>query len=233
MSIKYKISKLKYILFKLFYFYKSNSRVRFEETKFNRLDILKYIQKKIKVKNYNFSYLEIGVQNNEVFKKINTKNKIGVDPFSGGTHRMTSDKFFDSNNENFDLVFIDGLHEYNQCKRDLLNSIKFLNPGGLIILHDLIPKNYLENSVPRISQTWTGDVWKLGVQLTFSKNCKFFIANFDHGVGILKIKSGFELKNIENIGSMNFNDFENNFYNKLPLKTSVEILKEIDEFYKL
>ena len=231
MLIKFNITKLKYFLFKLFYFYQNKSRIRFEETKFNRMDILKYIQKKIKVKNDNFSYLEIGVQNNVVFKEIFTKNKIGVDPISGGTHRMTSDKFFESNNEYFDLVFIDGLHEYNQCKRDLLNSIKFLNPGGLIIFHDFIPKNYLESAMPRKSQTWTGDVWKLGVQLTFSKNCKFYIANFDHGVGILKIESGFDLENVENIENMNFSDFENNFYDKLPLKTYVEILKEIDQFF--
>ena len=112
-----------------------------------------------------------------------------------------------------------------------LNSIKFLNPGGLIIFHDCIPKNFLESAVPRISQTWTGDVWKASVQLSFSKNCKFSIANLDHGVAILKIQSGFELENIENIENMNFNDFENNFYNKLPLKTYVEILKEIDQIF--
>lgn len=30
----------------------------------------------------------------------------------GGTHRMTSDAFFATNEEQFDLVFIDGLHHY-------------------------------------------------------------------------------------------------------------------------
>ncbi len=67
--------------------------------------------------------------------------------------------------------------------------------------------------------------------LHLSKNCKFYIANFDHGVGILKIESGFDLENVENIENMNFSDFENNFYDKLPLKTYVEILKEIDQFF--
>ena len=36
------------------------------------------------------------------FSKINVKKKVGIDPVSGGTHRMTSDEFFSSNKEKFD-----------------------------------------------------------------------------------------------------------------------------------
>ena len=64
------------------------------------------------------------------------KQKIGVDPFKGGTHRMSSDKFFKINKIFFDVVFIDGLHKYEQCQRDCMNSMKFLNQGGIIIFHD-------------------------------------------------------------------------------------------------
>lgn len=49
---------------------------------------------------------------------------------------MSSDKFFKINKIFFDVVFIDGLHKYEQCQRDCMNSMKFLNQGGIIIFHD-------------------------------------------------------------------------------------------------
>ena len=37
----------------------------------------------------------------------------------------------------FDIIFVDGLHEKQQVKKDILNSIKFLKDGGTIICHDV------------------------------------------------------------------------------------------------
>ena len=45
-------------------------------------------------------YLEIGCASNELFDSVCSLQKTGVDPESGGTHRMTSDDFFDKNNYN-------------------------------------------------------------------------------------------------------------------------------------
>ena len=44
----------------------------------------------------------------------------------------------------FDVIFIDGLHEYEQCQRDCLNSMKFLNDGGIILFHDFLPRSFLK-----------------------------------------------------------------------------------------
>ena len=82
------------------------------------------------------SYLELGVSVGESWKLIYCENKIGVDPTQGGTHRKTSDDFFIDNTKNFDVIFIDGLHTYEQCQRDCINSLKFLNPRGVILFHD-------------------------------------------------------------------------------------------------
>ena len=60
----------------------------------NRISIIQGI---IDIKKYN-DYLEIGCDQDENFSQIKIKNKIGVDPKSGGTHRMTSDDFFKNNN---------------------------------------------------------------------------------------------------------------------------------------
>ena len=179
-------------------------------------------------------YLEIGVDLNQVFNSIPLKSdkKFGVDPFRGGNYRMTSNEFFQKYNHlKFNVIFIDGLHHYEQCQRDCLNSIKSLEDGGIILFHDFLPKSPFEENVPRKQSTWTGDVWKLGVQLTYSENCDFFISNFNHGIGILKVEDNFSLKNLENIKDFTFSDFENYFYYDIPLRSYNETLEKIDKYF--
>ena len=99
----------------------------------------KVIQNVIDLKGYK-SYLEIGCDNDENFKKIRVETKIGVDPVRGGTIRKTSDEFFFENSIFFDCIFIDGLHEYDQVKKDINNSLNYLNNGGVIFVHDCMPR---------------------------------------------------------------------------------------------
>ena len=73
------------------------------------------------------SYLEIGCDDDEIFNSINVKDKIGVDPFRGGNFRGTSDDFFFQNQNNFDCIFIVGLHVFKQVKKNILNSIDCLH----------------------------------------------------------------------------------------------------------
>lgn len=47
---------------------------------------------------------------------------------------MTSDKFF----KKFNVIFIDGLHNYKQYQKDCLNSIRSLEDEGIIIVHDFL-----------------------------------------------------------------------------------------------
>ena len=88
------------------------------------------------------------------------ERKVGVDPYSGGNFRGTSDEFFSKNNEKFDCIFIDGLHEYEQVCRDISNSLKILNKNGIILLHDCLPSTINQQAVPRYKAVWNGDVWK-------------------------------------------------------------------------
>jgi predicted O-methyltransferase YrrM len=53
-------------------------------------------------------------------------------------YKETSDDFFIKNKENFDIIYVDGLHEYSQVKKDLINVLKFLNPDGIIICDDYL-----------------------------------------------------------------------------------------------
>lgn len=133
------------------------------------------------------TYLEIGCQRDVVFNALPVEYKIGVDPERGGNRRMTSDKFFIQNSDTFDVIFIDGLHEYNQVTRDLQNSLSVLNSGGIIILHDMLPLRYEETIVPMPStaKRWLGDVWKLAFDLSNREDVSFNLIKIDCGCGVV------------------------------------------------
>ena len=150
--------------------------------------------------------------------------KIGVDPLRGGTHRMTSDEFFKDNNLFFDVIFIDGLHTYEQCSKDVINSMKFLNKDGIIILHDMLPRSKTEET-----QEYSGDVWKVAVDLSKSKNIEFIIANVDQGVGLLKTTEETKYIRQENIETKKFEDYKNYYYKDLPTKNIEEALDFIQK----
>ena len=155
------------------------------------------IQDIINKKNYK-SYLEIGCFDNELFDHIKCNKKVGVDPYTGGTVRKNSDKFFETNDEKFDCIFIDGLHTYSQVKKDIDNSLNFLNPEGIILLHDCLPNNYFEQATPRCQYTWNGDVWKAIVECRTKKNIDTYTCYADFGIGVIlnrKNRNTLELKN--------------------------------------
>ena len=133
-------------------------------------------------------YLEIGCAGNDLFDAVMADEKIGVDPSRGGTHRMTSDAFFSSyDGEAFDLVFIDGLHLYQQVRRDLDGALRVLRPGGWIAIHDMLPRDWLEEHVPQIrTRGWTGDGWKVAFELLASPDVEFRMLAIDHGVVVVK-----------------------------------------------
>ncbi len=171
----------------------------------NRFDI---INKIIKYKNYN-SYLEIGCQSDVNFEKILAPNKIGVDPMDGGTHRMTSDDFFKDNQKRFDIIFIDGLHEYRQVLRDIKNSIKYLNEDGVILIHDCLPSKIWHQTIPQTHSSWNGDVWKAIVECRTFENIDTYTCIADHGLGVIfnrKNKNRLNLK-LKNFKELKFKDY--------------------------
>lgn len=133
-------------------------------------------------------YLEIGCASDALFNSVPISKKIGVDPFSGGNVRKTSDDFFKTNELQFDVIFIDGLHTYEQVRRDVVNSMRFLKKGGWIALHDMLPRTWIEHHVPTLSRgAWTGDVWKVAFELAQTEGIEFKILKIDHGVGVIKV----------------------------------------------
>jgi predicted O-methyltransferase YrrM len=156
--------------------------------------------------------LEIGCDQDELFSKIVIDKKIGVDPVSGGTVRDTSDNFFKKNNTKFDIIFIDGLHEYDQVKKDINNSLIFLNDNGIIFLHDCMPMRFISQAVPRAKGIWNGDVWKNIVESRTKHQIDTYVVHADHGVGMILKKPNKKILNL-NIDSFKKLKFKDYFYN--------------------
>jgi len=51
-------------------------------------------------------------------------------------YKMTSNDFFQSNNNKFDFIYVDGDHSAEQVYLDIINSWKVLNKGGYLLLDD-------------------------------------------------------------------------------------------------
>lgn len=165
------------------------------------------------------SYLEIGCASNSLFDAVPCLNKVGVDPASGGNVKLTSDQFFASNHRQFNVIFIDGLHTYEQVRRDVINAINTASNGGWIVLHDMLPRDWVEHHVPVLtSGSWTGDVWKVAFELSKTDGIEFKILKIDNGVGVIKVLNrAAELKDFrEDLTFREFNYYYDNI-NKLPI----------------
>lgn len=110
------------------------------------------------------SYLEIGIHNSSCFDRVRCKFKIGVDPDprTRANYQGTSDEFFEVNNTQFDIVFIDGLHQWEQVCRDYNNAVTHSIHNSVILIHDTAPSEQRYARFPRdISGRWNGDVYKM------------------------------------------------------------------------
>ncbi len=156
-------------------------------------------------------YLEIGCDSGNVLKANACAHKVGVDPGNGGTIKTTSDAFFAGSTDEFDLVFIDGLHEYKQVKRDIYNSLKVLSDNGAILLHDCLPLNYPAQTIPSIAghRDWNGDVWKAIAEVKQDPDVDLRVVTVDHGVGLLLPRPNSDRKDF---GVTRFGDLDYHFY---------------------
>lgn len=173
------------------------------EQVYKRWDLINYLIRKFGYKRY----LEIGVQSGMCFDYVKCDYKVGVDPNENHVKfKMTSDDFFEQNQDTFDIVFIDGLHEAPQVFKDIVNALEVLTPNGIIVCHDMLPATEAAQAVPRIQQIWNGDCFKAFVQLRASRpDLAMCTINSDHGLGVI-MKGEQELIDIEGV-ELNWSSF--------------------------
>lgn len=190
-----------------------------------RWDLIQFL-----INKYDYStYLEIGCDKDQSFSKIKISHKVGVDPISGGTIRKTSDEFFKSNKEKFDIIFIDGLHHYEQVIVDINNALNVLNDNGHILVHDCLPRTIAHQAIPRYRGSWNGDVWKSIVELRTKKYLDVFTCEIDFGVGIIqkKINSNLLELKIDNFKNLKFKDYYHRNKEFMNVISYSEALKKI------
>lgn len=219
----------------------------------NRIKIIQRLIRASGAKNY----LEIGVNTGACFLRVRAGNKIAVDPsfkiapgrklkyffknptnFNNHYFNQTSDDFFSSQAAMLKsnppkIVFIDGLHTYEQSLQDVINSLKFLAEGGVILMHDCSPLTeaaaYPAKSFDAVAGLsvegyqgfWNGDVWKTIVHLrSLHPELEVCVIDCDHGVGVVRKGGsgqslGFSAQQIDN---MTFKDLDADRQRLLNLK---------------
>ena len=92
-------------------------------------------------------YLEIGTGDGDTFKMIApfvpraiaVDCEIHDDLVDFEHYQMNANCFFDSFNEEVDLVFIDAGNDYTTATNDVMNALKLLSDDGMIILNGTNP----------------------------------------------------------------------------------------------
>ena len=160
----------------------------------NRTDIINTF-----INKYDYqSYLEIGLGSGLNYTWVKSFDKIGVDPsdeYQYTTYRITSDEFFETIqptlNKKYDIIFIDGLHTADQSYKDVINAVRYLNSGGVMIMHDCNPPTEGHQKVPQSQTDWNGDVWKAFYKLRLLEwnDCErfwnLFTIDTDWGCGVI------------------------------------------------
>lgn len=132
-------------------------------------------------------YLEIGVCKGVTFNQVNVPFKVAVDPnfqfdtkkYSNDStifHEITSDNFFTKASldyKHFDLIYLDGLHTFEQTFRDFCASLKYSHPNTMWLIDDTHPTSMFAAEPDRVrsrklqriakdeSSYWMGDIYKV------------------------------------------------------------------------
>jgi hypothetical protein len=163
-------------------------------------------------------YLEIGVFFGLSFGPVRANRKLAVDPVlrmprfarrfyrsnaaETSYHEQTSDAFFAGHQDwlgknGLSVVFVDGLHTYEQSLRDVESSLRYLHDDGTVVVHDCNPTS---RSMAYPSETylgfwlhnwrhlaWCGDVWKTIVHLRSTRpDLEVAVLDCDFGVGLIR-----------------------------------------------
>jgi hypothetical protein len=183
------------------------------------------------------AYLEIGVFQGETFRRVQAAHKVAVDPAfqfdpaaeSAATgmaeyHQTTSDQYFGkiiSNDLRFDVIYLDGLHTFEQTLRDLLNALAVLRPNGTIIIDDTIPNSYhaalsdwalftkMLQRTGSDDHSWMGDVYRLVYFIqTFLQQYSYATVEENHGQTVLwrqpRPGEALEARNVEDIARLEY-----------------------------
>lgn len=226
----------------------------------NRWDIINLL---IRKNNYK-SYLEIGYFKGWSFDQVKgVELKVAVDPnpcktdeqvklaytqhesnfFLGKSEivvKSTSDDYFihlDSMGHRarqYDLIFIDGLHESSQVEKDIKNSLNHLSPGGTIVLHDCNPPTLVHATTGDAAGNWNGDVYKAWIKFRFRyPEYESYTIDTDWGCGVIETPPDLKSVYIDGLyGGEDYNKYINDWDLFDKNRKGLLNLVSIEEFLK-
>ena len=204
------------------------------------------------------TYLEIGVWKGKTLFPVTAVSKTAVDPafaFDLGEMRekhsdthffeVTSDDFFASldSSTHYDVIYLDGLHTFEQTLRDLLNSILFVKEESIIIIDDVYPSSYhsslpdvraaklLRQAMGSTDSSWMGDVYKLTLFIeTFLQQYSYGMVSDNHGQLIMwrKPRQTVAKRTVEEVARCPFETLhvEQQALNRAPLAAIIAGIRE-------
>lgn len=183
-------------------------------------------------------YLEIGVNRGQTFHRVRAPRMVAVDPEflfdheeaaaerpHATYHPITSDEYFGTvigADELFDVIFIDGLHTFDQTLRDLLNALEHLAPRGVIVIDDVRPPFYdaalrEHDDAVRVREltgqdqpVWMGDVYRLVWFIdSFLQHLEYRTISNNHGQAVVwrQIRESVTDRRVSHVAALPFEEY--------------------------
>lgn len=132
------------------------------------------------------SCLEIGTRGSHL-GDVHCARRVCASPADarGVDVRMSSDDFFASTRETFDVIIVDGVHRCGQVLRDIDNALKALNPGGIVVVRNCLPSDEHMASPEPHSGAWCGDVYRAAAWHFAGSPYLCYTVDADYGCGIV------------------------------------------------
>jgi len=203
-------------------------------------------------------YLEVGVSKARTFDRVQAAVKVAVDPVfrfdpdaaerrvpGVSYHQVTSDEFFGSvvePDQQFDVIYVDGLHTVEQTLRDLLNALHHLQPRGVVVIDDTRPPTALA-AIPDREEffaerrrlgaedqgAWMGDVFRLVWFIdTFCQQLSHRTVANNHGQTVVWRQRRLEVppRELARVGAMSWEEMRDH-EDVLRLAPLGEIVREV------
>lgn len=141
------------------------------------------------------SFLEVGCLGGDLCMSLKTPRSLGIDinehpDWPVYTERsagrvsflqMSSDEYFDTHNDRFGLIFIDGDHHVEQVLRDVHHALFHLEAGGVIALHDTFPP-----TIGDTAENLCGSAYKAAIVLRQRKDLEVFTFTVTYGLTLVR-----------------------------------------------
>lgn len=151
-----------------------------------------------------------------------------------------SDHFYDdyASSELFDIVFLDGVHTFEQTLRDFNRSLRLLSAGGLVLIDDCFPSDpiaALRSPVDCVrlkeinghpDRNWMGDTFRIVPYLLMMTD--YSLAFVSETPGMLAVwgekrKGARARTHMFNVASIRFEEFAEKFVQEVDVLTAAEV----------